>query len=61
MKFIKAVTLEGNTEYFNADHVLSITPNGNSIKILMGAGLYWNVKPGTLEIVSLQLVVNTCN
>lgn len=60
MKFIKAVTLEGKTEYFNVDHVLNIAPNGNSIKILMGAGLYWNVKPDSMQLVGIELVLNSC-
>jgi len=57
VKFLKAITTDGKTEYFNINHVLTITQNGSTIKILMGAGLYWNVKPGTLEIVDLSDII----
>lgn len=51
MVFLKAVSLEGKTEYFNPDNILSIKPDGSTVKILMGAGLYWNVKRDSLEFV----------
>ena len=51
MMFLKAVTLDGETEYFNAEKILSIKPNGNAVKILMGAGLFWNVKRDSIEFV----------
>jgi len=54
MKFLKAITTDGKTEYFNVNQILTIAPGNNSVKILMGAGLYWNVKPETMEIVDLQ-------
>lgn len=52
MKFLKATTIEGTTEFFNIDNILTITKleNGN-IKILMGAGLYWQVYANSLEVV----------
>lgn len=49
MMFLKAETLEGKTEYFNAEKILSIKPEGSTVKILMGAGLFWNVKRGSME------------
>ena len=57
MKFLKAVTTDGSTEYFNTQNILTIRPYGenlNSLKILMGAGLYWTVKADTVEIVELD-------
>ena len=57
MLFLKAITTEGNTEYFNIEKILTIKPYGenlNSLKILMGAGLYWTVKANTVEIVELN-------
>lgn len=57
MKFLKAVTTDGSTEYFNIQNILTIKPYGenlNSLKILMGAGLYWIVKADTVEIVELD-------
>lgn len=51
MMFLKAVTLEGKTEYFNVGKIVSIKPDGIAVKILMGAGLFWNVKRDSLEYV----------
>lgn len=51
MMFLKAQTLEGKTEYFNAEKILSIKTDGSVVKILMGAGLFWNVKRDSLEFV----------
>ena len=51
MKFLKAITTEGRTEYFNVAQILTITKDGTSVKILMGAGLYYWVKPETLVYV----------
>lgn len=50
-KFLKAITIEGRTEYFNVAKILTITKDGTSVKILMGAGLYYWVKPETLIYV----------
>ena len=48
--FIKATTTEGKTELFNLEKILSFTPNNNgTVKILMGAGLYWNVYADSIE------------
>ena len=57
MKFLKAVTTDGSTEYLNTQHILTIKPYGENLKnfkILMGAGLYWIVKADTVEIVELD-------
>ena len=59
MLFLKAVATDGQLEYFNTQNIVSIRPlaNGN-IKILMGAALYWDVKPDTIEFVELENIFN---
>lgn len=54
MKFLKAITTEGKIEYFNLSQILTITPERNAVKILMGAGLHYRVKPNTLVLVDLE-------
>lgn len=61
MLFLKAQTLEGKTEYFNAEKILSIRPDGSAVKILMGAGLFWNVKRGTLEWIHHERITMEVN
>lgn len=59
MKFLKAKVcdsdkwLDGQTELFNLDQVLTIRKNrnGKTAKILMGAGLYWDVYVDSIELV----------
>ena len=52
MMFIKATDTDGKTELFNLDHVMNITPLANgTVKILMGAGLYWYVYPDSISPV----------
>lgn len=58
MKFLKAITTEGKTEYFNVNQILTITPERSAVKILMGAGLYYRVKPETMTFVDLENLVN---
>ena len=55
MLFLKAVTTNGQTEYFNTQNILTISKlaNGN-FKILMGAGLYYTVKADTIELVEME-------
>lgn len=51
MKFLKATTTDGKTEYFNLANILTITPlDGDRVKILMGAGLYWTVWRDSLQV-----------
>lgn len=51
MKFLKATTTDGKTEYFNLDRILTITPlDGDRVKILMGAGLFWTVERESLQV-----------
>ena len=48
--FIKAVTEDNKTELFNLNKVMSISKRDNGmVKILMGAGLYWDVYPDSIE------------
>lgn len=55
MKFLKAITTEGKTEYFNVNQILAITPRkSGDVTILMGAGLYWHIKPETMIFVDLE-------
>ena len=59
MRFLKAKVyssdkwLDAQTELFNLDHVLTIRPNrdGETAKILMGAGLYWDIYIDSVEFV----------
>ena len=51
MRFLKAITNDGTTELFNLDQVLTIKPDGNTTKILMGAGLYWWFDTDSIELV----------
>lgn len=60
MLFLKAITKEGFTEYFNTQNILTLQPYGENLKyfkILMGAGLYWTVKADTVEIVELNEIL----
>lgn len=53
MKLLKAITIEGDTEFFNPSKILTYKPNqdGTRVKILMGAGLYWWVERESLQII----------
>lgn len=57
MMFLKAETLDGSTEYFNADKILTIQPAGNTTKILMGAGLFWKVKTDSMQWTHHEIVI----
>ena len=60
MLFLKAVTTEGKLEYFNASKIMSMQPLGkkqDTVKILMGAGLYWKVKADTMQIITLEEMI----
>lgn len=54
MKLLK-ITLSdtGEIEYLALDKILSIKPQGDRVKILMGAGLYWWAERETMEILTL--------
>ena len=59
MKFLKAVSIDGDTEFFNLEKIISIRPLpcGERVKILMGAGLYWTVKKESIKIVTLEDII----
>lgn len=57
MVFLKAITKDGKTEYFNPEKILSIQPNGDTVKILMGAGLFWTVKRDSLVWVDRENII----
>lgn len=51
MKFLCATTTDGKREYFNLERILTITPiDGDRVKILMGAGLYWTVERDSMTV-----------
>lgn len=54
MRVLKAKTSNGKTEYFNLDKILTVVPGEEYTKILMGAGLYWNVEAKSIEIEDLS-------
>ena len=54
MKFLKATTTDGKTEYFNINNLLTITEEGENLKILMGAGLYWRVIRESVEMIDFS-------
>ena len=57
MLLLKAVTLDGETEYFNGEKIISIKPEKNHVKILMGAGLCWRVKPDSLKWTHHEMII----
>lgn len=59
MTFLRALTTDDATEYFNMEKILNITPHGNgTTKILMGAGLHWRVYTDSIEFVDIENVIN---
>ncbi len=54
MNFIKGIDTDGKTRYINLEKVIEISkyPNDN-IKFLMGAGLYFEILPHTIESVDI--------
>ena len=62
MLYLKVETKDGQTEYLNTDHILSINKRQNGyIKILMGAGLYWDIKPDSVQYVELKDIFTELN
>lgn len=58
MKFIAATTTESKALYLNADKITAITQNKNgSVRILAGAGVYWDVVPETIILADLPDVL----
>lgn len=60
MLFIKAITTDKETEYFNLDKVLSIKHYDNgTTKLLMAAGLSWKVYSYTIELVDINDILES--
>lgn len=58
MKFIKAITTDGETVFLAVPHILSITPRKcGDVTILMGAGLYWHLRPETMVYVNPEYLI----
>lgn len=58
MRFLKAITTDGEIEYFNVSQILNIRPRAcGDVVILMGAGLFWHIKPETMVFVDLKNIV----
>lgn len=61
MKFLKAIDTDGETVFLAVPHILSITPKANgTVSVLMGAGLYWHIKPETMVFVDESEIVAQC-
>lgn len=57
MRYLKAIDTDGETVYLAVSHILSIRPRKcGDVVILMGAGLYWHVKPESIEFVELKAI-----
>lgn len=63
MNYLKATTTDGVTEYFNADKILTLQPseNGERVKILMGAGLYWWVWSDSITQTNINEIIGGKN
>lgn len=54
MKILKINLADtGEIEFLNLEKIISFKPQGERVKILMGAGLYWYAERETMEILSL--------
>ena len=57
MRFLKAIDTDGETVYLAVSHILSIKPRKcGDVTVVMGAGLYWQVRPETMEFVDLETI-----
>lgn len=57
MLFLKATTMEGKTEYFNASKIVSIQPLGKNqerVKILMGSGMFWIIQSNKMQMLTME-------
>lgn len=63
MNYLKATTTDGITEYFNADKILTLQPSedGERVKILMGAGLYWWVWSDSITQSNINEIIGGIN
>lgn len=58
MKFLKAITTDGETVYFNVSQIMTITPKANgSASVLLGAGMYWHIKPETMVYITEEYLI----
>lgn len=54
MKILKINLADtGEVEFLNLEKIISFKPQGERVKILMGAGLYWYAERDTMEILEL--------
>lgn len=54
MKILKINLADtGEVEFLNLEKIISFKPQGERVKILMGAGLYWYAERETMEILEL--------
>lgn len=62
MTLLKAVDKDGQTQYFNLNLIVNMTPSndGKRIKILMGAGLFWWVDADSIEILNYSFKQTVC-
>ena len=61
MTYIRAITTDNETIYLNTEKIFSITPKASFTTILLGAGLYWQVDPATIEFVSIYDTIREIN
>ena len=58
MKFLKAITTDGEAVFLAVPHILSITPRKcGDVTVLMGAGLYWHIRPETMVFVDQRELI----
>ena len=61
MRFLKAIDTDGETVFLAVSHILSIRPRKcGDVTVLMGAGLFWHVKPETMVFVNFENIVSEC-
>lgn len=57
MRFLRVLTTDNETEYFNMDKILNITPYNDKVKILLGAGLFWWAWRDSLSVVDMADII----
>ena len=59
MILLRATTTDGKREYFNPVKILTLQPNedGTRVKILMGAGLHWWVWADSMELTTINEIM----
>ena len=59
MQLLRAITTDGDLEYFNTERILSLqlSKDGERYKILMGAGLYWWVWADSMKLVEINEII----